>query len=211
MKINEIFFSIQGESSCAGLPCAFVRLTGCNLRCGYCDTKHAYEEGQDQAAEQVVDAVSRFPTKLVEVTGGEPLLQEETLSLVTAFAERGYKVLIETNGTVSLRGIDARATVVMDIKCPGSGMSGHMLWDNVDLLRPHDEVKFVLTDRDDYDWASGIIKERKLVGKHIVHLSPAYSVLDPRLLASWILEDGLDARLQLQLHKYVWPDVERGV
>jgi 7-carboxy-7-deazaguanine synthase len=211
VKINEIFFSIQGESSYAGLPCAFVRLTGCNLRCGYCDTKHAYEEGREQATEQVIEAVSRFPTKLVEVTGGEPLLQEETLSLVTAFTERGYKVLIETNGTVSLQGIDARATVVMDIKCPGSGMSGHMLWDNVDLLRPHDEVKFVLTDRDDYDWASGIIEERKLVGKHIVHLASAYSVLDPRLLASWILEDGLDARLQLQLHKYVWPNVERGV
>ena len=211
MKINEIFFSIQGESSYAGLPCAFVRLTGCNLRCGYCDTKHAYDEGREQTAEQVIVAVSRFPTKLVEVTGGEPLLQDETLSLVTAFTERGHKVLIETNGTVSLRGIDARATVVMDIKCPGSGLSDHMLWDNMDLLRPHDAIKFVLTDRDDYDWASGIIKERELVGKHIVHLAPAYSVLDPRLLASWILEDGLDARLQLQLHKYVWPDVERGV
>jgi len=211
VKINEIFFSIQGESSYAGLPCAFVRLTGCNLRCTYCDTRHAYEEGEERTIEQVIEAAEGFPTGLIEITGGEPLLQEETLSLVAALAERTRKVLIETNGSVSLRGIDARATAIMDIKCPGSGMSGRMLWDNLDRLRSHDEIKFVLTDRADYDWATGIIRKHRLLERHIVHMSPAYGIMEPRRLASWILEDGLGVRLQLQLHKYIWPGVERGV
>ncbi len=211
MKINEIFFSIQGESSYAGLPCAFVRLTGCNLRCAYCDTRHAYEEGEERTIEQVIEAAEGFPTGLIEITGGEPLLQEETLSLVAALAERTRKVLIETNGSVSLRGIDARATAIMDIKCPGSGMSGRMLWDNLDRLRSHDEIKFVLTDRADYDWATGTIRKHRLLERHIVHMSPAYGIMEPRRLASWILEDGLGVRLQLQLHKYIWPGVERGV
>jgi len=211
VKINEIFFSIQGESSYAGLPCAFVRLTGCNLRCAYCDTRHAYEEGEERTIEQVIEAAEGFPTGLIEITGGEPLLQEETLSLVAALAERTRKVLIETNGSLSLRGIDARATAIMDIKCPGSGMSGRMLWDNLDRLRSHDEIKFVLTDRADYDWATGIIRKHRLLKRHIVHMSPAYGIMEPRRLASWILEDGLGVRLQLQLHKYIWPGVERGV
>ena len=211
MKINEIFFSIQGESSYAGLPCAFVRLTGCNLRCAYCDTRHAYEEGEERTIEQVIEAAEGFPTGLIEITGGEPLLQEETLSLVAALAERTRKVLIETNGSLSLEGIDARATAIMDIKCPGSGMSGRMLWDNLDRLRSHDEIKFVLTDRADYDWATEIIRKHRLPERHIVHMSPAYGIMEPRRLASWILEDGLGVRLQLQLHKYIWPGVERGV
>lgn len=216
MKVNEIFFSIQGESTYAGLPCAFVRLSGCNLRCSYCDTRHAYEEGEEHTTEQVMDAVARFPTGLVEITGGEPLLQPETLALVTALTDRRYKVLIETNGSVSLRGIDARATTIMDIKCPGSGMSEHMLWDNLSLLRPHDEIKFVLTDRADYDWSVEIIGEYRLHEKHTVHLSPAFGVLEPSELASWMLAsrmltDGPNVRLHLQLHKYIWPQVERGV
>ncbi len=216
MKINEIFFSIQGESTYAGLPCAFVRLTGCNLRCSYCDTRYAYEEGEEQTPEQVIDAVTRFPTGLVEITGGEPLLQPETLALVTALADRRYKVLLETNGSVSLQGIDARATTIMDIKCPGSGMSEHMLWDNLGLLRPRDEVKFVLIDRADYDWAVEIMEEHRLYEKHTVHLSPAFGVLEPSELASWMLaspapNDVSNVRLHLQLHKYIWPRVERGV
>ena len=211
MKVNEIFFSIQGESSYAGLPCAFVRLTGCNLRCGYCDTRHAYDEGDEKTLDQVVEALAGYPTRLVEVTGGEPLLQPETPALVTALEKKGYIVLIETNGSVPLEGIAPRATVIMDIKCPGSGMSGRVLWDNIDLLRPHDEVKFVLTDRADYEWAAEVIKKHDLTGKHKVHLSPAFGMLEPKQLAGWILEDGLDARLQLQLQKYIWPGVERGV
>jgi len=211
VKVNEIFFSVQGESGYAGRPCAFVRLTGCNLRCSYCDTTHAYEEGEEQTIEQVVEAVSRYPAKLVEVTGGEPMLQPETPALLSALADTDCKVLIETNGSVSLEGLDPRATAIMDIKSPGSGMSGQMLWDNIDLLRPHDEIKFVLTDRIDYDCAVDIIGKYGLAEKHVVHFSPAFGILEPRLLAQWILDDGLDVRLQLQLHKYIWPDVERGV
>ncbi len=216
MKVNEIFFSIQGESSYAGFPCAFVRLTGCNLRCSYCDTQYAYDEGDERAIEHVITAVERMPTRLVEITGGEPLLQSETHSLVTTLADRGYKVLIETNGSIPIRGIDPRATVIMDIKCPGSGMSEHVLWDNLDVLTPKDEVKFVLTDRADYEWALDIIGKNRLVGKQAVHLSPAFGLLEPRQLASWMLESRAlkqnpNVRLQLQLHRYIWPSVERGV
>lgn len=216
MKVNEIFFSIQGESTYAGLPCAFVRLSGCNLRCSYCDTRHAYEEGEEETPEQVTEAVTQFPTGLIEITGGEPLLQPETLGLITALADRSYKVLLETNGTVSLRGIDARATTIMDIKCPGSGMSEHIFWENLGLLRSHDEIKFVLTDRADYDWSVKVMQEYRLHEKHTVHLSPALGVLEPAELASWMLgsrtlNDGPNVRLHLQLHKYIWPRVERGV
>lgn len=211
MKVNEIFFSIQGESTYAGLPCAFVRLTGCNLRCSYCDTTHAYDEGDEKTLDVVVEALTAYPTKLVEVTGGEPLLQPETPALLSALADRGKSVLIETNGSVSLEGIDPRVTAIMDVKCPGSGMSGRVMWENIGLLQPRDEVKFVLTDRTDYEWALEVIEKYRLSEKHKVHLSPAFGVLEPKRLAGWILEDGLDARLQLQLHKYIWPDIERGV
>jgi 7-carboxy-7-deazaguanine synthase len=211
LKVNEIFFSIQGESSHAGRACAFVRLTGCNLRCGYCDTKYAYEEGEELTIEEVVAAISKYPTKLVEVTGGEPLLQPETLPLITALADAGGEVLIETNGTVSLEGIDERAAVIMDIKCPGSGMSDKVLWDNIGLLRARDEVKFVLIDRADFDWAIEAMGKYGLADEHIIHMAPAHGALEPRRLAEWILEDCPDARLGLQLHKYIWPDVERGV
>ena len=211
LKVNEIFFSIQGESSYAGLPCAFVRLTGCNLRCSYCDTRHAYEEGEEQTIEQVIEAVSQYPTKLVEITGGEPLLQPETPALVAALADAGHEVLIETNGSVSIECLDARATAIMDVKCPGSGMSGNMLWDNIGLLRPRDEIKFVLTDRADYEWAVEVIDKYRLTDGHIVHMAPAYGVLEPKRLAEWILKEGPAVRLGLQLHKYIWPGVERGV
>jgi 7-carboxy-7-deazaguanine synthase len=221
VKVNEIFFSIQGESSYAGLPCVFVRLTGCNLRCSYCDTRHAYEEGEEQTPEQVLDAAARFPARLVEITGGEPLLQEETPSLIAGFIGRGYRVLLETNGSLPLRDVHEEATAVVDIKCPGSGMSGRMLWENLDALRSHDEVKFVLTDRTDFEWALDIIEQYRLHENHVVHIAPAYGVLEPGRVATWLLEsaaftqndfkDSGAVRLQLQLHKYIWPGVERGV
>ena len=216
MKIHEIFFSIQGESTYAGLPCVFVRLSGCNLRCSYCDTPEAYEEGKELEIGQIVNAVARYPTSLIEITGGEPLLQQEVTSLVTVLANRHYEVLVETNGSVSLAGIDERAKIIMDIKCPGSGMSENMLWDNLGLLRAHDEVKFVLADRTDYEWALRIMGEYGLSERYVVHLSPAFGILEPCHLASWMLESqtsegGLNARLHLQLHKYIWPGVEKGV
>jgi len=216
LKVNEIFFSIQGESSYAGIPCAFVRLTGCNLRCSYCDTRYAYDEGDERTLEQVLDAVERLPAGLVEITGGEPLLQPETHSLAIALADRGYKVLIETNGSISVVGRDVRAKVIMDVKCPGSGMSGHILWENLEALAPGDEVKFVLTNRADYEWALEIMEKYRLRANKAVHLSPAFGLLEPRQLASWMLESpqlkhSLNVRLQLQIHKYIWPSVERGV
>lgn len=221
MKVNEVFYSIQGESSYAGLPCVFVRLTGCNLRCSYCDTRHAYEEGEERTIAEVIESVSRFPAHLVEVTGGEPLLQEETVPLIAALVQRQYRVLLETNGSLPLNGIPEEATAIMDIKCPGSGMSGHVLWDNLELLREHDEIKFVLTDHPDFEWAVEVIERHKLEYKHLVHMAPAFGVLEPRQLARWMLDsravtsdtlkDAGNVRLQLQLHKYIWPDVERGV
>ncbi|MBI5117841.1 radical SAM protein [Candidatus Poribacteria bacterium] len=211
MKVNEIFFSIQGESSYAGFPCGFVRLAGCNLRCSYCDTTYAYEQGEEMTIGNVAEALTRFPANLVEITGGEPLLQPETGLLAATLADSGRTVLIETNGALSIEGVDARATVIMDIKCPGSGMSERMLWDNVALLKPRDEIKFVLTDRADYEWALGIIKRRRLDEKHVVHLAPAFGILKPSSLAAWMLEDKMNVRLQLQLHKYIWPRVQRGV
>ena len=216
MKIHEIFYSIQGESTYSGLPCVFVRLSGCNLRCSYCDTRHAYEDGDELSEGRIIEEVARYPTGLVEITGGEPLLQPEVTSLITALADRRYKVLIETNGSLSLAGVDERATIIMDIKCPGSGMSGKMRWENLGALRSHDEIKFVLTDRADYDWALGVVGEHRLAGKYVVHLSPAFGILEPERLASWMLQSGtagggLNARLHLQLHRYIWPAVERGV
>jgi 7-carboxy-7-deazaguanine synthase len=215
LKVNEIFYSIQGESTWAGYPCAFVRLTGCNLRCAYCDTSYAYEDGREMSVSEIVDAVSAFPASLVEITGGEPLFQPKTHQLIRALADRGLPVLLETNGSISLEGTDDRATVIMDIKCPGSGMSGYMQWENVARLKPQDEVKFVLSDRGDYEWALDIIKEHKLGARRAVHLAPAFGRLEPALLASWMLESRRlqhsNIRLQLQLHKYIWPHVERGV
>jgi 7-carboxy-7-deazaguanine synthase len=168
-----------------------------------------------------VESVERFPTHLVEITGGEPLLQEETRPLISTFVEKKYRVLLETNGTLPLNDIHEEATAVMDIKCPGSGMSGEMLWDNLKLLRAHDEIKFVLTDRTDFEWAVDIIERHGLQEKHLIHMSPAYGVLEPRQLAAWMLDsraavsdafdDAKGMRLQLQLHKYIWPGVERGV
>lgn len=214
MKINEIFFSIQGESTYAGLPCAFVRLAGCNLRCAYCDTTYAYEEGREQTVAQVVRTVERYPTSLAEITGGEPLLQPDARALAVELADHGYNVLLETNGSVPLRGIDPRVTVIMDIKCPGSGMTERMEWSNLGLLKPRDEVKFVLVDRADYEWALDIIEKHRL-DTHPVHLSPASGILDPARLASWMLESEAPGspcvRLHLQMHKYIWPRVERGV
>ncbi|GAB4339363.1 MAG: radical SAM protein [Candidatus Abyssubacteria bacterium] len=214
LKVNEIFFSIQGESSFAGYPCAFVRLSECNLRCSYCDTAHAFHEGRPLPLQEVIASVLRYPAGLVEITGGEPLLQADTLTLVAILGDRGKKVLIETNGSVSIEGVDARATIIMDIKTPGSGMSDHMRWSNLHLLRRHDEIKLVLTDRADFEWALGVVRKHDLHQKHVVHLAPAFGILEPHRLASWMLECPdlpTGVRLQLQLHRYIWPHVERGV
>jgi 7-carboxy-7-deazaguanine synthase len=204
LKVNEIFKSIQGESTFAGLPCVFVRLTGCNLRCIYCDTKNAYEEGTVLSIRNILDIVSSFNCSLVEVTGGEPLFQKETKKLVRSLLDAGYDTLIETNGSVSLKGLDKRAVVIMDIKCPSSGMNNYVRWENIFLLKKNDQVKFVIKNKIDYEWARKIIGKYKLTEKYAVLFSPAFRYLSAKKLAIWILEDTLDVRLNVQLHKYLW-------
>jgi 7-carboxy-7-deazaguanine synthase len=210
LKVNEIFYSIQGESSFSGIPFVFIRLTGCNLRCAYCDTKYAYEEGEKLTVGQVLKEVEKFECDYVEVTGGEPLLQENTPLLVDSLIDKGFKVLVETNGTKDISVLSDEAIIIMDIKCPSSGEVDKMDWKNLNRLKSKDEVKFVVAEKSDYDWAKGIIEEKNLIGKVKILMSSVTEKLPPALVADWILEDNLDVRLQLQLHKILWPDVKRG-
>lgn len=209
LKVNEIFYSIQGEAGYAGLPCAFIRLTGCNLRCEYCDTTYAYEEGRNISVSDILERIKSFDCPLVEITGGEPLLQRETPQLVTALLHAGFQVLVETNGTRSIDRLPDGAVCIMDIKCPGSGESDKMDWENISRLKTGDQVKFVLTDEGDYQWAKEHLPG--IPAGVCVFLSPAYGKLDPARLAEWILRDGLQVRLQLQLQKILWPNVDKGV
>lgn len=204
MKICEIFTSIQGESSYAGMTCTFVRLSGCNLRCSYCDTQYAYKNGVEMSVDEIINKVMLTGVNLIEITGGEPLLQEkETDDLITGLLDKEYKVLIETNGSMNIKGIDKRATVILDMKTPGSGMSYEMDISNLDYLKPSDEIKFVICDRDDYDWAKNIILYHKLRNRCKILFSPAFGMLDPIILAKWIIEDRLDVRLNIQIQKYI--------
>ena len=211
MKVNELFYSIQGESTRAGQPCIFVRLTGCNLRCTWCDTAYAFYEGDEMTSDEILDRVKGYPCRLVEFTGGEPLLQQEVHYLITQLLDEDYQVLIETGGSLDLRKVDPRATIIMDIKCPGSGMSDRMRWENIRVLTSKDEVKFVIKDRQDFDWAVRVIRGHDLTGRCAVLFAPTFGELEPRPLAQWILEEGLKVRLQLQLHKYIWDPQMRGV
>jgi len=212
MKINEIFYSIQGESSFAGWPTAFIRLTGCNLRCTYCDTPYAFDEGTEMSIDEILQTLQTFPTRLVLVTGGEPMLQPSVHDLFRSLLERGYTVLLETGGQISLTEVDAGVHKIMDFKCPSSGMELHNNYDNVRYLTRRDEVKFVVGDRRDFDWACDLVRRHNLtacVGS--VLFSPIHSALSYEALANWVLNCGLPVRLQLQLHKIVWPDTQRGV
>ncbi len=211
MKINEIYQSIQGESSYAGLPCVFVRTSGCNLRCRWCDTAHAFEEGENQSLLSILNTVRTFGCHLLEVTGGEPLLQKESLTLITALLDEGYRVLLETSGSILIDRVDQRATIILDIKCPGSGMAEHMLWDNLKHLKTQDELKFVISDQADYNWAKAVLKRYPLLLGRIIHFSPVFGEMDPRTLAASILKDHLPVRLQLQIHKYIWDPSTLGV
>lgn len=209
--VNEIFRSIQGESWFAGLPCVFVRLTGCNLRCSYCDTAYAYEEGEALTVEEVVERVALHNCPLVEITGGEPLLQDETPELAAALLQRARAVLVETNGTLDIDILPKGVVRIVDVKCPDSGASRKMLWENMDRLVKTDEVKFVLLSRRDYDWAKAIVAKHELIRRCMVLFSPAFGILEPQVLAGWILDENLAVRLNLQLHKYIWTPEERGV
>jgi 7-carboxy-7-deazaguanine synthase len=212
LTINEIFHSVQGESSYAGRPCVFVRLTACDLRCSWCDTPYAFHEGRKRPLDEVVAEVEQFGCDLVEVTGGEPLLQEEVYPLMQRLLERGKTVLLETGGHRSTARVPAPVVTVLDIKCPGSGEADRMDWDNLSRLRPQDEVKFVVKDRADYDYARDVITRHALAGRAAaIHVSPVHGVLDPQVLAQWVLADRLPVRVQLQLHKYIWDPQTRGV
>ncbi len=223
MKVNEIFRSIQGESSFSGLPCTMIRLTGCNLRCLYCDTPYAFYDGTEMTVGDALKEITRLNIgtrdgreetsfknslpvtrnlPLVEITGGEPLIQEDVNLLIKGLLNTGYRVLLETNGSLDIGSLDSRVVRIMDIKTPKSGMSGNMDFENINKLGNKDEVKFVISDRDDYEWA------KKILGRYLfpcsILFSPAYGVLDPGILSDWILSDYLEVRLNLQLHKYIW-------
>jgi len=211
LLVNEVFLSIQGEGTRAGRPCVFVRLTGCPLRCVWCDTAYAFHEGTRREVDDLVAEAESHPTRLVCVTGGEPLAQPEAFDLVKRLADRGFEVVVETSGHVSLARLDPRAVAVMDVKTPGSGEVSRMEWTNLDRLRPTDEAKLVLDGRGDYEWARDLVRERDLAARCTVLFSPVHGALDPGELGRWILEDGLPVRLQVQLHKVLWPGVSRGV
>lgn len=211
LKVNEIFYSIQGESTFAGLPCVFVRLSGCNLRCSYCDTRYAYEEGSNLSLDKIQEKVSCYNCDLVEITGGEPLLQNETVELANILVKQGKKVLVETNGTQDISVLKSPIVRILDIKCPGSGESEKMNWENITNLRAGDNVKFVISNRADFDWAVKIVKEYELLLKTETLFSPAFGILKSKILSQWLLEVSLPIRLQLQIHKYIWQASQRGV
>jgi 7-carboxy-7-deazaguanine synthase len=212
LTVNEIFYSIQGESTYAGAPCVFVRLTACDLRCAWCDTPYAFTEGAKRTVADVVETVMTFGCPLVEITGGEPLLQEDVYPLMTELRRRGLTVLLETGGHISVGRVPDGVVKILDVKCPGSGESARNHWPNLDLLGPADEVKFVIQDRADYEFARAVVERHQLAGRcAAVLFSPVHDVLPPPDLASWILGDGLPVRLQLQVHKYIWGAHARGV
>ena len=213
MLVSEIFYSIQGESSYAGSPCAFIRLTGCNLRCSYCDTRYAYTEGRELAVPEIVGRIQEFGCPLVEVTGGEPLIQEETPELIAWMLDLGYKILVETNGSQDISRIDDRCVKIVDFKCPASGESAANDYENVRRLNPHDEVKCVVQTREDYEFARLIVEKVRTdpSRENMIHFTPSFGKLEPRVLAEWILADHLRVRLGLQLHKFIWDPGRRGV
>ncbi len=204
LRIFEIFHSLQGESSRVGLPTVFVRLTGCPLRCGYCDTEYAFHGGSTQTLEQILHEVAQYQAQYVCVTGGEPLAQKACHDLLNALCDAGYSVSLETSGAMDISQVDDRVSVIMDIKTPGSGEKSKNLWTNIPYLKAKDEVKFVLADRPDYDWAREILEKYQALKKIPVLFSPVYKTLPPADLAKWVLEDHLPVRMQLQLHKILW-------
>lgn len=203
LRITEIFFSIQGESSHAGRPCVFVRLAGCNLRCRWCDSEYTFTGGEKKTLDDVLTQVRSYGCNLVEVTGGEPLAQAESLDLIRALCDEGFEVLIETSGSIDVTPVDRRAKLILDVKTPGSGEVAKNRWSNLDHLRPHDEIKFVIADRTDYDWSKQLIAEKQL-DRWTVLLSPVWGELNMKDLAEWMLADRLPARFQTQLHKHIW-------
>jgi 7-carboxy-7-deazaguanine synthase len=210
LRVTEIFHSIQGESSHAGRPCVFVRLTGCNLRCRWCDSEYTFAGGEKMSLDAIMDQVRGYGCNLVEVTGGEPLAQAESLDLIRRLCDERFEVLIETSGSIDIEPVDRRAKIILDIKCPGSCESARNRWSNLDHLKSVDEIKFVIADRADYEWSKKIIDERKLQ-RWTILMSPVWGEIEMKSLAEWMLADRLPARFQTQLHKHIWGAEARGV
>lgn len=212
LALTEIFASVQGETHLSGLPTTFIRTAQCNLRCTWCDTPYSFGRGTPIEMQAILDCVQKNGTRHVCLTGGEPLLQSNVFSLMTTLCDLGYTVSLETGGSLSIEPVDPRVMTILDIKCPGSGMEHKNYWPNMDLLRAHDEIKFVVLDRQDYDYSKEIMRNYRLDERmHPVLLSPVHGVLDPQTLVQWILEDALNVRLNLQIHKYIWSPTTRGV
>src|SRR5262245_44160731 len=211
MRVTEIYTSIQGETQYAGLLCTLVRTTGCDLRCGYCDSAFAFHGGRDMTVGEIVDEVVALGTPLVLLTGGEPMLQRETPALASRLLAQGLRVMIETSGAHPLDALPAEVARIVDVKTPGSGEAHRMAWSVLDGLGPRDAVKFVVTNEEDYRWAADVIRSRRLAERTEVLLSPSHGEMDPRLLVSWMLRDRLPGRLSLQIHKYIWSPETRGV
>jgi len=211
MRITEIFFSVQGESSHVGKPCVFVRLTGCALRCVWCDTKYSYSGGKEMSLTEVLTSIESYPTRLAEITGGEPLEQDEAYPLMDALLAKNYTVMLETGGHVRIDRVPKPVIKIIDIKCPDSGEGQTFCWENIALAEPHDEFKFVIASRKDYEWSREVVREQLRNCPNTLLFSPAHEELPPRQLAEWVLADGLPVRVQLQMHKYIWGAEVRGV
>ena len=211
LVVNEIFHSIQGESSHMGRPCVFVRLTYCNLRCTYCDTEYAFYEGVEMSVDEILQRVASFGCKLVEVTGGEPLMQEGVHEFMNVLSNWGYETLLETGGSLDIGAVDQRVKRIVDFKCPSSGMVKKNLWSNVNALRSSDEVKFVIGNRDDFNWSVEMIRRHEIDRRCPILMSVVFDVLPPVELAEWILESKINVRFQLQMHKFIWEPATRGV
>jgi len=204
LTINEIFFSLQGESTRLGIPTIFIRLTGCPMRCHYCDTAYAFDDGQKMSFENIVEYIKPYKSKFITLTGGEPLVQKEAYAFLEVLCDMGYQVSLETGGAESIKDVDERVKIILDIKTPGSGELDNYLWENLKHLKLMDEIKLVITSHNDYLWAKQTIKDKKLIGKYEILFSPSYEDMDVKNLAQWILDDALTVRLQLQQHKIIW-------
>ena len=211
LKINEIYYSVQGESTHTGRPCIFIRLTYCNLRCSYCDTEYAFYEGKDMKIAQIISEIQQWGCNLVEVTGGEPLFQEECIDLLHELINSNYEVMLETGGSLSISDVPKKVIKIVDFKCPSSKMEKKNLWSIVDDLQGHDEVKFVIGNREDFDWAKDKITEYSIDKICTLLFSPTFGEIDPQLIVEWILADNLPVRIQMQMHKMIWSPEEKGV
>ena len=211
LKINEIYYSVQGESTHSGCPCIFIRLTYCNLRCSYCDTEYAFYDGKDMEITDIMSEIKRWDCNLVEVTGGEPLFQDECIDLLNELVNSNYEVMLETGGSLSISDVPKKVVKIVDFKCPSSGMVKKNLWSIVDDLQAHDEVKFVIGNREDFDWAKDRITEYSLDKICTLLFSPTFGEIDPQQIVEWILAENLPVRMQLQMHKMIWSPEEKGV